>query len=124
MMYDSLQVNDIVDKLGVTKVTVRRWIRTGKLKATKRSNRAGYYITLDDFDEFLIDNERYWKWYYEESENYIFMGTIRKSIIEGLAKRQEQIEGERHHPVFLEGWNEALKQFRSVMDEAFEAYSA
>jgi len=46
-----LRVEDIADSLNAHKVTIRRYIREGKLKATKIGKR--WYITKERFKEFV-----------------------------------------------------------------------
>lgn len=51
-MGDYLTVRDIAQKLDVTADTIRRWLRTGKLKGTPLG-RAGYRIHENDFQLFM-----------------------------------------------------------------------
>lgn len=46
-------IMDISKKLNVYKETVRRWIRSGQLKATLNTRRDGYFVTEDDLNEFI-----------------------------------------------------------------------
>lgn len=45
-------VEDVADILDVNRETVRRWIRSGKLRAKATSKRNGYRISHDDLMEF------------------------------------------------------------------------
>lgn len=46
-------VEDVATILEVNSETVRRWIRSGKLKAKAESKRGGYRIRLEDLEEFV-----------------------------------------------------------------------
>jgi excisionase family DNA binding protein len=48
-----LTVADIAGHLGANEQTVRLWIRTGELKASKHGSRIGYRIKHSDYDAFL-----------------------------------------------------------------------
>lgn len=61
---DSLQARDvgyIADLCGVCEETVRRWIRGGKLKATKTSRKSGFRVAVLDLKMFLSTNPKYHK---------------------------------------------------------------
>lgn len=45
-------VEDVATILEVDRETVRRWIRSGKLKAKAESKRGGYRMKLEDLEEF------------------------------------------------------------------------
>ena len=47
-------VEDIANILEVNSETVRRWIRSGKLKAKAESKRSGYRIVHEDLKEFVL----------------------------------------------------------------------
>jgi excisionase family DNA binding protein len=48
-----LTVADIAGHIGAHEQTVRGWIRSGELKASKFGTRIGYRIRRGDYDEFL-----------------------------------------------------------------------
>ena len=52
-------VKDIAEMLDANKETVRRWIRSGKLKANKTSNKDGNVVTEEDLYKFLKDKSKY-----------------------------------------------------------------
>ncbi len=41
--------------------TVRRWIRSGKLKATQKSRKSGNYVTEETLKEFIASTPKYSK---------------------------------------------------------------
>jgi len=58
MEQEWLTVAEVAERLKVTEVTVRRWIRSGQMRALYLgSTKAGYRITRADLEAFL--NERY-----------------------------------------------------------------
>ena len=53
-----LTVQDVVDRLGAHEETVRRWIRSGKLKASlPGGNRLGYRIRESELARFMERGE-------------------------------------------------------------------
>lgn len=56
----SYSVKEIAELLKTNPETVRRWIRSGKLKATRGASRKeGNSISSDDLQKFLEDNAKY-----------------------------------------------------------------
>ena len=51
-----LSTMDIMKDLGVTKQSVLRWVRLGKLKGTIESRRCGWKFEEQDYEAFLDDN--------------------------------------------------------------------
>ena len=54
--YTSIQVATL---LNINPETVRRWIKSGLLKAEKGSNRTGYIIFESDLNVFISQNPKY-----------------------------------------------------------------
>ena len=54
-----LNVYDVSNALEVNPETVRRWIRSGKLKAEQNSKKEGNVITMKAFKDFLNDIPKY-----------------------------------------------------------------
>ena len=52
-------VSQIADLLKTNPETVRRWIRDGKLKASKDSNKTGNVVTENDLERFLKKSPKY-----------------------------------------------------------------
>lgn len=46
-------VNQVAEKLNVSTETVRRWIRSGQIFATRLGGRSGYKISQDELNNFL-----------------------------------------------------------------------
>lgn len=55
-----VNVNEASEILNVNEETVRRWIRSGKLKAEKYGGRIGYRIDKKVLDNFILEN-KFWK---------------------------------------------------------------
>lgn len=64
---NAYNVNDIAIALIVDKETVRRWIRTGKVKAVKHSNKGGFVILESDLMD-CIRGTKYEKRFYDFKE--------------------------------------------------------
>lgn len=65
-----MTVREVAALLEVNNETVRRWIRTGKIKAEKDSNKEGNYICYNAFMDFLDENPKYSAIYYAKKEIY------------------------------------------------------
>ena len=72
-----LTVNEIAKRFSVNDETVRRWIRTNKLKAIANSKKEGYLIKVSDLEEFVsIFNKKY----ITQSSNGVYRNEILKAI--------------------------------------------
>lgn len=67
----TVDVESVADLLWVNEETVRRWIRSGKLKARIESKKQGYKISLTNLYDFLDENERAAKRYMKMQRNTI-----------------------------------------------------
>ncbi len=56
---ETYSVKQIADMLNTKPETVRRWIRTGKLKAEQSSRKDGNVITEGDLNKFLKSSPKY-----------------------------------------------------------------
>ena len=52
-------INEISERLHVSKEQVRRWCRTGKLKSVKHSNKEGFIIEEYDLKVFFDNYPKY-----------------------------------------------------------------
>lgn len=52
-------VKEIASEFGIDGETVRRWIRSGKLKATQSSKKEGYIVTEESLANFCFSNPKY-----------------------------------------------------------------
>lgn len=87
-------VRDVAGEFGVSEETVRTWIRSGELAATKTSNRAGYLITEEDLDDFC-DSVEEPEDFYEESDELITDDEAEELMLTTLDKMIERLERER-----------------------------
>ncbi len=79
-------VAQIAKKLSVDEETVRRWIRSGKIKSNMASKKKGYLITHDELSSFVIKYPKYHKESIEfENDPYL----------EGLSKLLDNLMAER-----------------------------
>ena len=81
---DRLQCRDvsyIAELCCVCEETVRRWIRSGKLRATMTSRKSGFQTTVLDLKMFLSTHPKY----HEAAANYIV-----KAIMERDAANEKQ----------------------------------
>lgn len=87
-------VYEVAGMVGVCLATVRSWIHSGKLQATKNSNYDGYRIMESDLDEFLRKHPKY-------------------KIAGGPAKRRRVNEEQRKELTdeFFKRWNDVLAAF-------------
>lgn len=52
---EMLKVEDVATRLDVNPYTVRRWLRTGRLRGVRLAGRAGYRIPLSEYERFVRD---------------------------------------------------------------------
>lgn len=114
-----LSTNDIRDELGVNRVTVERWIRQGKLKASKNSNRSGWMITQEDYEAFLEKNTRW---------NSIRLGDAftqkelktREMLITVINERLRDIDklvkSEMREERYMKGYERAVKELQIILN--------
>lgn len=55
----TLGIRDIMNDLGVSKMTVSRWIKLNKIKASMENRRDGWKIEQKEYVRFLDSNPRY-----------------------------------------------------------------
>ena len=114
MMVEMLSVSDIAGRLGVDTYTVRRWIKAGKLKAAKESNRRGYKIKTEDYMRFLDRNPRYMN-----DRQHMLEIKVRSDICQSLMIElyniQKKFLTEEHGRVYSEGWNDAMTAFDAAI---------
>lgn len=54
-----LSVRDIINDLGVSRITVWKWINQGRIKATIKVKKEGWRIEEEDYRAFLDENPKY-----------------------------------------------------------------
>jgi excisionase family DNA binding protein len=52
-----LTLKDVAERLGVSKVTLWRWVKAGKLSAVKLSQRT-VYVRKDELERFIRASEK------------------------------------------------------------------
>ena len=80
-------VKEISKAFGVDEGTVRRWIRSGKLKANKDSNKKGYLVTKEDLGEFVkrSNRKKYRMSYMFIGRRITLIGAIAPILTAGMA---------------------------------------
>lgn len=115
----TITVYDISNKLGVHPFTVRRWILGRKLRGTKASNRGGYKIKINDFEDFLVANPRYTSIKDENLPYELAKAEVLKDLMMGLYDLQKEFLLENHGKVYSEGWNAAIEKVDGLIKECF-----
>ena len=114
-----LSTNDIRNELGVNKVTVERWIRQGKLKAFKNSNRSGWMIKDEDYDDFLEKNTK-WRavklgdaFTKDELKTREMLITV---ISERLRDIDKLVKAEVREERYMKGYERAIKELHIILN--------
>ena len=97
-----MTVSDIAYGLSISKDTVRRWIREGRMDAIKTSNKHGHRISEDAFYAFLQQNQKYKNKYNLFCTNAVFVGNasyaidnhINQEVVIANSKSEEVTEEE------------------------------
>lgn len=103
----SYTVNDITTLIGVNRLTVRRWIDSGNLKALRDGN-GKFYIRAADLEEFIVANPKYQKWM-NRDEDRAFMNFCKEMLMD-IYSMNAQMLGEEHGKVWNDGFEAALKE--------------
>lgn len=110
---------DISRDLGVSTVTVERWIRIGMLKASKESNRVGYRVTKEDYEAFIEANHKY----KSVREGIIFSQRekqAREALCDTLNNKilsfKETLKKENRDEGYLKGYERALAEIQGVIN--------
>lgn len=61
---ETYTINEIANTLNINAETVRRWVRSDQLKASKTSKKKGYCVTGVDLYNFLITKPKYYRMFY------------------------------------------------------------
>lgn len=114
-----LSTNDIRDELGVNRVTVERWIRQGKLKASKNNNRSGWMITQEDYEAFLEKNTRWSSirlgdaFTQKELKTREMLITV---INERLRDIDKLVKSEMREERYMKGYERAVKELQIILN--------
>lgn len=114
-----LSTNDIRDDLGVNKVTVERWIRQGKLKAFKNSNRSGWMINEKDYEAFLEKNTK-WKAVRDgdlfTQKELKTRESLLTTINEKLGEIEKLVKAEMREERYMKGYERAIKELQIILN--------
>lgn len=100
-------VINVAKIMGVSNETVKRWLRSGKLKGHYKAKKLGYIITAEDLDEFIETNPKYQKWMIND-EDKAFINFCKEIMFSLYAIEAERLTGEDHGPDWNQGFEEAI----------------
>ena len=97
--------------LGVSKGTVKRWLKEGKLKGMLYAPRSGYKIRFEDYEKFLEGNDKYYcKHVGIESVEKRIKRDICREILEELDRMSKEVVDRRSKREYVDGWNDSVKR--------------
>ena len=97
--------------LGVSKGTVKRWLKDGKLKGMLYAPRSGYKIRFEDYEDFLEKHDKYYcKHVGIELVERRIKRDICREILDELDRMENEIEGRCLIKEYQDGWNDAVKR--------------
>lgn len=111
-----LTVKCIAEDLGIDVMTVKRWIKSGKLPAEKESNRKGYRICVEDYIRFLDGHPKY-RPSNEDQALWLVRRKVCKELLIGLHDIQRHFLLLEHTDEYSEGWNNAMIAFDKLIKE-------
>lgn len=115
-----LGVRNITNDLGVLNVTVWRWIKEGKIKATMVNRRIGWRIEDEEYARFLEENPRYQMVHegqlYTRSEIQ-----ARENALIGVLSRviasKGTVKEEGHSKEYMDGFNRAINDITEAVNK-------
>lgn len=116
----TLSVKDIMNDLGVMNITVWRWIKEGKIKATMRNRRIGWKIEEEDYVQFL---EKYPRWRLVHNGDVFRNNEIRVrndvlvSVLSKMISLKSVVKGEGRNEEYRTGFNRAIDDITGVINE-------
>lgn len=103
---------DIVKDLGVTAMTVRRWINLGQIKASfSGSNREGYKIDEADYQKFLDSHPKYKMVHNRELYNGNEIRAREDALVKlsaDIIASKLKVKGENHNAQYMNGYDRAI----------------
>ena len=116
-----LGVTDIVKDLGVTAMTVRRWINLGQIKASYGgSNREGYKIDEADYQAFLDTHPKYRMVHNRELYNGNEIRAREDALLCVLAKvisSKGVVKEEKRDERYMNGYNRAVTDITAFIEQ-------
>lgn len=111
---------DIVKDLGVTAMTVRRWINLGQIKASfSGSNRGGYKIDEVDYHAFLDSHPKYRMVHNRELYNRNEIRAREDALVKlsaDIIASKLKIKGENHNAQYMNGYDRAITDIQSAIN--------
>lgn len=116
-------VNDIVNDLGVTKLTVWRWIGDGKIKGHMKNRRTGWLIEEADYQAFL---DKHPKWRLVRDGD-VYKSSEIKAREDALLRVSAQIissklrvSTEKRNKQYMDGFERAIIDIQAAINREME----
>ena len=114
-----LSVRDIINDLGVSKITIWKWINQGRIKATMATKREGWRIEEEDYRAFLDKNPKYRMIH----DGEIFKRdelTIREDALlrvsAQIAESKAKVQKEGRSDPYMNGYDRAIMDITSAIN--------
>jgi len=116
----TLCVQDIVNDLGVMNVTVWRWIREGKIKATIENRRVGWKIEEEEYTRFLEEHPK-WRLVHDGE---LFKGNETRAredalmcVLAKLISEKSVVKAEKRDEEYMYGFNRAVNDITAAIEQ-------
>lgn len=117
-----LTVKDIAEDLSYCPNTVKRWIRMGRIKATKVGVPATWVISEEDYKNFLENNSalQYAHDGNEGSKKYLrCKKDACTDIIVRVRETDKQFDTVPHSDRYREGWKAAIAEVEKIIQDEY-----
>lgn len=115
-----LGIRDIMNDLGVSKLTVSRWIKLNKIKASMENRRDGWKIEQEEYMKFLDSNPRYRLIHEGEVYNRTEMNAKEDVLIRlsaELIANKLIVSQEVRDNKYMEGYNRAITDIQNSINK-------
>jgi len=116
----TLGVRDIVNDLGVTNVTVWRWISQGKIKATIENRRVGWKIEEEEYAKFLEEHPK-WRMVHDgelfKGNEIRAMEDALMNVVAKIAAEKSVVKEEIRCEEYMEGFNRAINDITFAINK-------
>lgn len=111
---DEYTTKDIATLFNVSEETVRRWIRSGELKAIKQSNKSGNLVTEFELRNFVTKRPKYRKFMNDEPNVSIEIRAAKEAFEEYWDEHKDEIK-EIFRPLAVQFLKD-IKERRGAME--------
>lgn len=115
-----LGIRDIMNDLGVSKMTVSRWIKLNKIKASMENRSDGWKIEQEEYMKFLDSNPRYRLIHEGEVYSRIEMNAKEDILIRlsaELISNKIIVSQEVRDNKYMEGYNRAITDIQNAINK-------